>query len=162
MHDTSMHSGQPRLLNANGVRPSDRTDDTVRTPKSPPSRRRFLALACGSAAGVALASCSPTTSPSAVPKAPGTGGGASPAKEQVQLVYQDWRTEWFPPMARDMLEQFHESHPDIHVFFTLDPENLEAKMLSDMQAGTAPDIFAGCCSFFPIWAQKGSLTAGAA
>ena len=22
-------------------------------------------------------------------------------------------------------------------------------------AGTAPDVFAGCCSFFPIWAQKG-------
>ena len=28
-------------------------------------------------------------------------------------------------------------------------------MLQDMQAGTAPDVFAGCCSFFPIWAQEG-------
>ena len=74
---------------------------------------------------------------------------------KAQLVYQDWRTDWFPPMAQAMLEQFHETHPNIRVFFTLDPENLEEKMMTDFQAGTAPDVFAGCCDFFPIWAQKG-------
>jgi multiple sugar transport system substrate-binding protein len=76
---------------------------------------------------------------------------------KVQLVYQDWRTEWFPPMAQAMLELFHETHPNIRVFFTLDPENLEEKMMSDFQAGTAPDVFAGCCDFFPIWAQEGYM-----
>jgi multiple sugar transport system substrate-binding protein len=58
-------------------------------------------------------------------------------------------------MAQQLLEQFHASHPNIRVFYTLDPENLEEKMLNDMQAGTAPDVFQGCCTFFPIWAQKG-------
>jgi multiple sugar transport system substrate-binding protein len=58
-------------------------------------------------------------------------------------------------MAQAMLEQFHETHPNIRVFFTLDPENLEEKMMSDFRAGTAPDVFAGCCDFFPIWAQEG-------
>ena len=74
---------------------------------------------------------------------------------QIQLVYQDCRTEWFPPMAQAMLEEFHANHPGIHVFYTPDPEGLEETMLGDMQAGTAADVFQGCCTFFPIWAQKG-------
>ena len=75
----------------------------------------------------------------------------------MQLVYQDWRTDWFPPMARQMLEQFHATQPNIQVFYTLDPpsESFDEKMLADFQAGTMADVFAGCCSFFPVWAQKG-------
>ena len=110
------------------------------------SRREFLRLAGITATGSALAACgvSPGT------PAPRTG-------ENVQLVYQDWRTDWFPPMARDMLEQFQRSHPDIRVFYALDPpsEIFDEKTLADFQAGTAADVFQGCCSSFPIWAQKG-------
>jgi ABC-type glycerol-3-phosphate transport system substrate-binding protein len=58
-------------------------------------------------------------------------------EEKVQLVYQDWRTDWFPPMAQQLLAEFHATHPNIHVFYTPDPENLEEKMLADMQAGAA-------------------------
>ena len=86
--------------------------------------------------------------------------GAIPAArstEQVQLVYQDWRTEWFPPMAQQMLDSFHASHPNIRVFFTTDPEDLIERMPLDMDAGTAPDILAGCCDFLPAWAQDGHL-----
>jgi multiple sugar transport system substrate-binding protein len=71
------------------------------------------------------------------------------------LVYQDWRTDWFPPMAQQMLEQFHATHPNIHVFYTPDPENFQEKMLADMQSGTAADVFQGCCTHFPAWAQMG-------
>jgi multiple sugar transport system substrate-binding protein len=110
------------------------------------SRREFLRLAGITATGSALAACgvSPVT------PAPRTG-------ENVQLVYQDWRTDWFPPMARDMLEQFQSTHPDIRVFYALDPpsETFDEKTLADFQAGTAADVFQGCCSSFPIWAQKG-------
>jgi multiple sugar transport system substrate-binding protein len=86
-------------------------------------------------------------------------GGRAPARDtgQVNLVYQDWRTDWFPALAQEMLAQFHEQHPGIRVFYTADPENLEEEMLADMEAGTAPDVFAGCCSFFPAWAQKGYM-----
>jgi len=58
-------------------------------------------------------------------------------------------------MAQHMLEQFHAAHPDIRVFYTPDPENFEEKVLADMEAGTAPDVFQACCSFFPILAQEG-------
>jgi multiple sugar transport system substrate-binding protein len=57
-------------------------------------------------------------------------------------------------MAQRALEEFHATHPNIRVFYTPDPENLEEGMLADFQAGTAPDVFAGCCTFFPTWAQK--------
>ena len=83
------------------------------------------------------------------------GLGSSTEEATVQLVYQDWSTAWFPPMAKDMLEEFHASHPNIRVFYTPDPEELAESMLEEMQAGTAPDVFQGCCTFFPIWAQEG-------
>ncbi|MGE5139672.1 MAG: ABC transporter substrate-binding protein [Rudaea sp.] len=110
------------------------------------TRREFLRLAGLTAAGTALAACG---SPFAAPTASG----------QVELVYRDWRTDWFPPMVQQMLDQFHAAHPNIRVYYNLDPENavFEDKSLADLQAGTAPDVFQGCCSFLPIWAQKGYL-----
>ncbi|HET7011350.1 MAG TPA: sugar ABC transporter substrate-binding protein [Anaerolineales bacterium] len=108
------------------------------------SRREFLKLAGLSAAGATMAACAPQD------EGPhGTG--------RVQLVYQDWRTEWFPGLAQRMLEQFHASHPDIRVFFTMDPEDLADAMIVDFQAGTAPDVLSACCDFFPAWAQQDYL-----
>ena len=85
------------------------------------------------------------------------GSGSSEQEEAptVQLVYQDWRTDWFPPMVQEMLEEFHATHPNIRVLYVPDPDDLEDSMLLDMQTGTAPDVFQGCCTFFPIWAQEG-------
>ena len=84
------------------------------------------------------------------------GSGSSDKDEQqVQLVYQDWRTAWFSPMVEEMMETFHETHPNIRVFYTPDPKGLADIMLDQMKAGTAPDVFQGCCSYFPIWAQEG-------
>ncbi len=111
----------------------------------PLSRRGFLRLA-GAAAGAALLGCNPPA-----PFSTGDTDG------QVELVYQDWNTEWFPPMARQLLEQFHAEHPGIRVFYVPDPpsETFERDTISDFQAGTAPDVFDGCCSSFPIWGQQG-------
>lgn len=108
------------------------------------SRRDFLKLAGLFSGGVLLNACKPFLS------APTTS-----ASTEIQLVYQDWRTEWFPLMAQQMLEQFHRTHPDIRVFYVPDPVDVEERLLEDMQAGVAPDVFAACCSFFPILAQEG-------
>lgn len=107
------------------------------------SRRDFLKLIGLFTGGSLLNSCgtflgTPTITPS-----------------EVQLVYQDWRTEWFPLMAQQMLQQFHSAHPDIRVFYVPDPIDVEDRLLVDMQADVAPDVFAACCSFFPILAQEG-------
>jgi multiple sugar transport system substrate-binding protein len=108
------------------------------------SRREFLRLAGAAGAGAALAACTPRTV-----TAPRTG--------RAQLVYQDWRTDWFPGLAQQMLAVFHNAHENIDVFFTMDPEDLADVMIADFQAGSAPDVMAGCCDFFPSWAQQGYL-----
>jgi multiple sugar transport system substrate-binding protein len=111
------------------------------------SRRRFLQLSGAALLTWPLAAC-------------GILPGAQPAAaggKKIQLVYQDWRTPWFSGMAQEMLVQFHADHPDIHVYYTLDPpsESFDEKTMADFTAGTAPDVFQGCCSFFPTWQQKG-------
>jgi multiple sugar transport system substrate-binding protein len=109
------------------------------------SRRAALQLMGAATGGAALAACNRR------PGASGTDSG------KVELVYQDWRTEWFPPMVQEMLDEFHATHPNIRVYFVPDPENavFAERMLSDFQRGTAPDVFQGCCTHFPIWAQRG-------
>jgi multiple sugar transport system substrate-binding protein len=119
------------------------------------SRRRFLRLAGLSAATLASASLASCAPPPAATAPAAQGGPTKTPGEKAQLVYQDWQTEWFPPMAQSMLEEFHATHPNIRVYYTLDPDNLADKMLSDFQSGTAPDVFDGCCDFFPIWGQGG-------
>jgi multiple sugar transport system substrate-binding protein len=103
------------------------------------SRRSFIRLVGGLVAGLVVPGCQPPE------RKPST----------IQLVYQDWSTEWFPPMAQRMLEDFTASHPNIHVFYIPDPSNLEESMLFDMQAGTASDVFQSCCTLFPTLAQAG-------
>jgi len=112
--------------------------------KSAFSRRDFLKLVGLTSGGLLLNACQPF---GALPTAATSG--------EVQLVYQDWRTEWFPLMAQQMLAQFHQEHPDIRVFYVPDPVDVEERLLEDMRAGVAPDVFAACCSFFPILAQEG-------
>ncbi|NIS82617.1 MAG: extracellular solute-binding protein [Anaerolineales bacterium] len=109
-------------------------------------RRDFLKCLGAASAAAVLASCTPRTT------AVGPHGVG-----RVQLVYQDWRTDWFPAMAQHMLEIFHEANPNIRVFYTPDPANLYERMLADFQSGSAPDVLAGCCDFFPSWAQQGYL-----
>jgi len=102
--------------------------------------------------------------------APAAGGGgvrpfSGSSLGKVELVYQDWRPEWFPQMVQEMLDGFHATYPPLGVFFVPDPENAVSaeRMLSDFQSGTAPDAFQGCFTHFPVWAQRGypGLTASA-
>lgn len=108
------------------------------------SRRDFLRVLGLGVAGGTIASC-------------GRRGLPAETTAPTNIVYQDWRTEWFPPMVSEMLARFHEDHPGIRVFFTPDPENYIEDMSSDLQTGYAPDVFQGCCTHFPAWAQLGYL-----
>lgn len=110
------------------------------------SRKIFLRLGGAALGSALLAACAP--------RRVGLGPHGSGT---VQIVYQDWQTDYFSGMAQQMLEQFHETHPHIHVFYTLDPSNLVEEMMADFDAETPPDVFQGCCEYFPIWGQKGYL-----
>lgn len=98
---------------------------------------------------LALAACTPGAADQRT--------GATLNDEMVELVYQDWRTDWFPGMAQEMLDEFHQLHPNIRVFYTPDPEDVPTDMPPIFDAGTAPDVVNGCCDFFPAWAQAGYL-----
>jgi multiple sugar transport system substrate-binding protein len=111
---------------------------------APLARRDFIKAAGAGTLGATLAACAPRSNP--------TG-----ASERVQLVYQDWRTDWFPELAQQMLSQFEAANQGIQVLYSPDPENLQEQMASDFLAGSAPDVMAGCCDWFAVWAQQGHL-----
>jgi multiple sugar transport system substrate-binding protein len=119
------------------------------SPKETPtnfSRRDFLRLAGAAGISTILGGCSSR------PAVLSRGG------EKIQLVYQDSRDDWVLPLVQEMLALFHDTHTNIQVFYSPEPEGTQAKekrMLDEMQAGTAPDVFQGCCSWFPVWAQRG-------
>jgi multiple sugar transport system substrate-binding protein len=110
------------------------------------SRRAFLKLAGVAGIGASLSACNQILTPRQLS-----------SNAPVQLVYQDWRTEWFPAMAQEMLARFNREHPNIQVFYVPDPENKVDQMNTDFAAGIAPDILSGCCDFFSDWANSGYL-----
>ena len=143
-----IHSPVPLRVRAGVLSPGKVTAPMSQStnPLQSLSRREFLRVAGIAAAGAALAACD-----SFQPKP------TLRTVEKTQLVYQDWRTDWFPPMAQQELEAFHAAHPEISVFYIPDPENaeFEQKTLEAFQSGRAADVFQGCCTHFPTWAQKG-------
>ena len=106
------------------------------------SRRSFLQLAGSVTAVAAVTGCTPPAT-----TVPLRSGG------KVQLAFQDCRCLG----EQLLLQDFHTAHPNIEVFYTPEPDNYDERMLADMQAGVAPDVFAGCCDTFPVWAQEGYL-----
>jgi multiple sugar transport system substrate-binding protein len=59
-----------------------------------------------------------------------------------------------------MLERFHAAHPNIHVYYNSEPENqadIERTTVGQMESGTAADVIQGCCTWFPLWAQRNQL-----
>ena len=110
-------------------------------------------------AGLACSSDSPeqaSEAPEPPPRTPSVQELQAQEPQVVQLVYQDWREDWLATMVSEQLERFHAEHPNIRVFYNPDPLTpISSTMLAEMQQGTAPDVFQGCCSFFPVWAQAG-------
>lgn len=120
---------------------------------TPLSRRSFLRALGATAATGALAACAPA--PAAAPPAPKRYAG-----EKVELVYQDANAAWFIPMVTQMIEQFHASHPNIRVYYNSEPANqadIEKTTTRQMEQGAAADVLQGCCTWFPLWAQRNQL-----
>src|SRR5512141_1871840 len=109
-----------------------------------PTRRDFLKFMGVALAATELSACSPLRLKP-----------ASQGSEPIQLVYQDFSSSWFRSMAQTLLAEFHTRHPTINVYYIPDPADQVGQMSIDMQAGTAADVFQGCCAHFPAWAQEG-------
>ena len=132
--------------------------ESTSTAKGHLSRRAFLQLGGTLLASLAISNCAlPEVEPFPLTGKRNADLPTTPGREEIQLVYQDWRADWVPGMVEEMLTQFHDTHPNIRVFFTPDPDNLADTMLAEMEAGTAPDLFWGGSTFFPTWAQQGHM-----
>lgn len=104
------------------------------------TRRRFLALTGGIAAGTLLAACAPAA-PAGAPAA--DSGAAAPAAEGVtELIawFTDRRT--INAMTeQEAIPNFQSKNPDIKVTMQFVPEaELQQKLLTAKAAGNAPDV----------------------
>ncbi len=86
-----------------------------------------------------------------------TPADSAASTDTVELVYQDWATTWFPPMVEELMPLFYAAHPNISVTYVPQSDDVDVKLLAQMVAGDAPDLMFGCCTWFPIIAQKGQL-----
>jgi multiple sugar transport system substrate-binding protein len=100
------------------------------------SRRQFLQASGAGLAGLALAACA---APGVAPASGGEAGSAATSSEAVTLkvMNQNWG-ELYNDLMTKIGEAFTEEHPNITVEWEFPPE-WEAKLLTDVAGGTAPD-----------------------
>jgi multiple sugar transport system substrate-binding protein len=122
----------------------------------------LLGLA-GSGATLALNACV-----AAAPRPAATGGDAAtkapetttaPAATKVKLRWSVGEATDGPTMlkiAQEALPIFRDKHPNIELVPELPPGKPE-QVLTQMIAGTAPDVLGECCERLPAWAAKGQL-----
>ncbi len=123
------------------------------------NRRDFLRLAGLSALGVVAAACTPKA---AGPTAGETAGAATPvpvataaSTGKTVVRWQDW-PDWEPFM--DKLNALLEAKlPTIKVEFEPLGDGFDEKNLTQMVAGSAPDVMTGWGPIFAKWAERNQL-----
>ena len=87
----------------------------------------------------------------------GMGSGQVIAQEQVTLRFSGWPEEASVKYNKLLIQSFEEKYPSIKVKY----EPLIAydlrKILTQMAAGVAPDVFTGWTPHFGTWIEKGQL-----
>jgi len=129
------------------------------------SRRTFLQLSGVGAGAAFLAACAPTAAPGAAPAAGGaTTSGDSPAAATKEVRFSSW--DWFAyvpgqPWAdynqKEAFPQFQSEHSDITPVWEPYGSDWEAKALTQMAAGTAPEVMSTWPPIVNTWAEKKQL-----
>ncbi len=87
----------------------------------------------------------------------GMGSGQVIAQEQITLRFADWPEEASVKYNKVLIQSFEKKHPSIKV----KSEPLVAydlrKIMTQMAAGVAPDVFTGWGTHFSTWIEKGQL-----
>jgi multiple sugar transport system substrate-binding protein len=112
---------------------------------------RAAPAALFAAAALALAACG---GPSASSSAPSSSGG---------VVTINWQTMWSGQalqVVNQLANQFNATHPDIHVVTSNIPSATgDEKLLSEIAAGDAPDVFTQWNLVIGAWASTGAIEA---
>jgi ABC-type glycerol-3-phosphate transport system substrate-binding protein len=135
------------------------------------SRREFLHLSAMAAGATLLAGCASST-PAPAAEAPQeeaevkeeTAAAEAPAKENAEIRYASF--DWFayvPGVKWDQYNQeqafpkYKEDHPNVELLWEPHGDGWEDKVLTQMAAGTAPDIMATWPPILNTWAEKKQL-----
>lgn len=129
------------------------------------ARREFLKFAAVGSLAFTLAACQPKAEPTAVPQEeepaeqPEEKEGAEPApKEKVSLRFMSRAGADYIPAYEDCLkEDFESEHPNIEVSIEPAPDGWTEKLLAQMVAGTAVDLFQAWGNIFFNWTERDLL-----
>jgi len=111
------------------------------------SRRQFLRLAATAAGGVALVACGSggtgstgSTGTEATAGAAG-GGAAAPSGGTANIKWSSWGNPGEVQRFNEYTADWNKKNPNIQATFIPIPSDYEAKMLTQLSGGTAPDVF---------------------
>ncbi len=135
---------------------------------APVSRRRFLTTAATALGGLALAACgqSGTTGSEnggAAGATTGTGAGATAAAagagttEQAAIKWSSWGNPGEIKRFQEYTADFMKRHPNIQAELIPVPADYEAKMLTQLSGGAAPDVFYAGESFISKVIASGTV-----
>ncbi|RIK26646.1 MAG: hypothetical protein DCC55_39845 [Chloroflexi bacterium] len=131
----------------------------------PLSRRGFLRLSAFVAGTTALAACSPASPPApqvAEPATGAAGGQPAAAANQVRFASFDWFAmvpgqKWDEYNLSEAFAEFHTEYPEIEILWEPHGDGWDTKVLTNMAAGTAPDIMSTWPPVVNTWAEKQQL-----
>jgi len=119
------------------------------------SRRDFLRTSALAGVGLALVACAP---PAANAPAAAGGGAAAPAASVTTIRWMSRAgQENNVPIQKHMDEVFSAKNPNIKVSVEPAPEGFEQKLLAQMVAGTAVDVFEAWGNIFFNWTERDLL-----
>lgn len=124
------------------------------------SRREFLRGTALGSAGLVLAACVPTTAPApgaAVPAEEGAEAEAPPMEAVTVRFMSRAGAANLPTYEEVLSTDFKEEHPNIDVSIEPAPDQWEEKLLAQMVAGTAVDIFQAWGNIFYNWTERDLL-----
>jgi|GEM_PF-2642337 len=125
------------------------------------TRRYFLRMSALATGATFLAACAPTTAPAGSAQ---SEAAAAPAAAGAQIRYASF--DWFamvPGITWDVYNQeeafplYREENPNVELLWEPHGDGWDTKVLTNMAAGTAPDVMAVWPPIVNTWAEKGQL-----
>jgi len=130
------------------------------------SRRDFLRMSAFAASAAVLAACAPAAAPAqpAASNAASSSNAAAPAKSAKEIRYAsfDWFAyvpgiKWDEFNQKEAFSQYKEIAADVDLKWEPHGDGWQTKVLTNMAAGTAPDVMASWPPITNTWAEKKQL-----
>jgi multiple sugar transport system substrate-binding protein len=126
------------------------------------TRRDFLRLGVA-VGGTVLAACTPAVTPGQSSVQDSTASSApSTAATQIRYASFDWFAmvpgqKWDEYNQSEAFPKYREEHPNVELLWEPHGEGWSTKVLTNMAAGTAPDVMATWPPIINTWAEKQQL-----